>query len=87
MIQADPSRLFSGFNRMLDFFYTHNREMNKDRAVLDAATNAEIFKAEKELSEFIAPPLQRMNAGLNDLAANLKAKQNSDNEKSQPSNS
>lgn len=85
-IQEDNSKLFSGCNRLLDFFYANNREMAKDREVLDSAQTVEILRVKKELGDFIAGPLSRMNEGLAELAEEIRASQNSNDKKSQPSN-
>jgi hypothetical protein len=87
MVQQDPVMLYEACNKVLDFFYAHHKEMAKDRAALDSATTAEIMKAKREVEQLIAGPLKRMNEGLDELAADILAQQNSNGEKLQPSNS
>lgn len=87
ILERDPSALFSCCNRILDFFYANNREMAKDRKTLDDARVPEVFRAKKELSDFISPLLMRQTEGLAELSEELLAKRNSAEEKSQPSNS
>lgn len=80
-LMNDETQLFAAINSMLDFFYANNKLMAKDRGILDNAATAEVLKAKKEISEFIAPPLLRLNEGLAELAEEIQAAQKSSDAK------